>query len=254
MFRLLCNTVLLFLLFTSLTTPASADCWNIQRNDGSKLHTTAIWHLQNKLLDTPQAQLIGKQDGKDRFIATGKIDSITVKAAGGGWLHAGEYNTRITLRNGQHLLLTMKQSLQYQKNSKHSGTIPLKNIDQINHCTSSTSEHTNTKIAKTAAATTVNNALLTIHLNNNDTFRGTPASDIKWKSAYGLLMVEPSQIESLKYDTDKASGLIILKSGDHINGKLESDRLSIRLSIGQTIIIPRQNIQTISSGSRKTSH
>jgi len=247
MFHLLFKVILISFLFTLDIQSASADCWNISRKDGSVLHTPVIWHIRNKLVDDPQGVLMGKMDDTTKMIATNQIDSVIIEARDTGWLGTESYNAKITFRNGQHMSLTMTQSLHYQKDSDHNGDLPLADIERISHCIAAAIPAKVTD--KTVSVTTIDNSILTIHLKNGDTVRGKLAADINWQSAYGILKIKSSLVEQLNYDTSKSSGIMMLKSGDHIIGKPTDNTLTIHLSIGQDINIPLRDIQIIASPS-----
>jgi len=240
-------SLLLFFLVVNINL-AIADCWNVLRNDGSVLQTSDIWHIRDKIVEHPQSQLMGKDNGKNEIIATSRIDSIIVEEVDNGWLSSNNYLANITLRDGQHKSLMMSQSLRYQKSSEHKGNLPLQDIVRITHCTNIVSEP-GKKLVNVVKPATVDNSALTIHLKNGDTVRGKLIADINWKSAYGVLKVKAAQVQRLDYSAAKASGIIILKSGDHIIGMPVDTKLSIHLSIGQDIELPLQNIQAITSPS-----
>jgi len=247
MLHLLFKVILVSFLFILDMQSASADCWNISRKDGSVLQTPVIWHIRNKLVDDPQGQLMGKIDDTNKMIATNQIDSVIIEANDTGWLAAKNYNAKITLRNGQHMSLTMTQPLHYQKDSDHNGDILLADIERINHCIAVAIPEKVTE--KKVSVSTIDNSILTIHLKNGDTVRGKLAADINWQSAYGTLKVKSELIEQLSYDASKSSGILMLKSGDHIIGKPTDKTLIIHLSIGQDINIPLRDIQIIASPS-----
>jgi len=242
--------IILFFFIISISKPAIADCWNIRLSDDSVLNTTAIWHIRNKLIDTPQAYLLGKKDGQDSQVAASKIDSITLTSKDAGWLQEDIFQAKLTLRDGQHLALIMQQALRYQKDSKNSANLPLKNIKQITHCISkaplvSSLQSENKTIAS------ISNPPLTIQLKNGDIIHGKIVADIQWQSAYGKLTIKAEKIDLLNYDAAKSSGMVTLKSGDHIIGTPSINKLSVHLSIGTTIEIPLRDIQNIISvGSR----
>jgi len=246
MLRLFYKTIIPAVLFAFTAKPVLADCWEIIRQDASVIHTENIWHIMNQLANTPDPQLIARKNGTDKLIHTSDIDAISISEKKSGWLNSGEYEADITQRDGQRLVLTMTQNIQYQLENKRYTNIPLRKIKYIRHCTTAPNSDLHSGKTETSTNASINSDALTIQLKNSDTIHGKLIADIDWQSAYGLLHIKANQVQSINYDASASRGLLILKSGDRLAGTPAGKHLTVRLTIGQNVNIETSNILIIS--------
>jgi len=253
MSRLLYKIIIPISLLTCTAKPVLADCWEITRQDNSVIHTENIWHIMNRLSNTPDPQLMTRKNDIDNLIHTSNIDTITITEKKTGWLHSGEYTADITQRDGQRLSLTITQKIQYQLENHRYANIPLSKIKHIRHCTTpqASAVHAGKTGAETSVNASIDNDSLTIQLKNSDTIHGKLISDIDWQSAYGQLHIKANQIQSISYDASTSQGLLTLRSDDHLTGKPANKHFTFRLTIGQNVNVEISNILIISPYSNR---
>jgi len=86
-----------------------------------------------------------------------------------------------------------------------------------------------------------------IGLVNGDQLSGEVTSTpIRWETAYGVLEISRTDIQSLTLDEDpQHDGQVVLRSGDRVSGRLLNKILTIRLSIGQNLDIPVSKLRIL---------
>ncbi len=236
-----------------------ADCWKVTDKDGLVTTASDIWHLRNRL--TNQSAFLGTLDGNDTSVLTDEIRSFTTESAGRsrpGIFQKNRSKGKITFLNGRTANFESDVSLTVVTDSGRS-EIPFEDIRSIVRCEppAVTAKNRAAEIlapkGEIQAESGVRDDVHTVILTNGNILKGTVTTEVfHWQAPYASLKVDRRYIRQITLvHKRKNTGLLQSRSGDRISGDLQNKTITMRLTIGQTIVLDKDQIQSINFAKSK---
>lgn len=274
-------TVWLFLIFAVISSSyVSAACWAITDRDGITVVADDFWNLSNKLEHASQGFLIGRVDGDDTQISVEQIRRIEFNSGNQkgwrGWLKNRHTHAKLTFVDGSHGALDMDLNIFYRTRGKKQNLpastvltdnpdsqdmnlnifyrgkgerkeIPVVDIASIERCNEQAMEAAAPAVVVKQLQTTKTARQDTMKLIGDEKISGqVTTSPIRWKTAYGVLEIKRQDIRLLTFAAEQGPrGRIELTSGDHVNGRILNNELTIRMKMGQNLKIPVSKLQSL---------
>lgn len=250
--------VLLFTL-SSVTFPAEGvtACWEITGNDNKISKVDDFWNIKNSV--TEESILLVRVGGQEEAIPVNTIQIIELRPIKKSRLKLFRGNTTkgiITFTDGSEREFVSDLNLISRAGDKKID-VQFTTIQSIRKCPGATIavekpalQKNNAVIAETNTQTAFNPDADVIKMVNGDILNGTILTkELLWKASFGIISVHKDQIRQMTLIRENSpDGLLESISRDRINGLLETNKIKMKLSIGQTIEVDTDSIKTIHFG------
>lgn len=252
--RFIISVLLITIASVTFSSEGVAGCWEITNKDGKVSKVDEIWHLKNKLSD--KSVLLVKTNGNDESILVDSISAISISPPKKGWLNFLDNRTvngEITLTDGSVHSFSSDLNLMLLAGDEQTD-LPLANVESIRRCEKPpvvadepATQQRGATVVEASPQVTHSPDVDVIYMDNGDVLSGTILTkELLWNASFATVTVKKRKIQRMTLIRENTiSGMMDLWSGDRVSGLLETNKIKIKLSIGQTIDIKTDRIKAI---------
>ena len=225
-------------------------CWEIELS-GDSVTTTDFWQIRNRI--SGESALFGQAGDERHAVSVERVESLTiVEGTESGWL-SGDRNAvaiEIRLIDDQTIALVSDMNLYYLVDDKRHA-VRLADVVSVNRCTDdSAAALPVTPVAAAPLALEDASPKQTspfLVTKSGDMLYGEVAGDqLRWQTSYASVEFEPDQLKLIVASCEApANGVLETLAGDQLNGHFGGSSVSFRLTTGQPIEIPTEQIKLI---------
>jgi hypothetical protein len=228
--------------------PGLAGCWEIARTSGETVVTSDIWQIRNRI--SGENALVGETGDERQAVSLARVNSLTmVESTESGWL-SGDGNAvaiEIRLTDDQTIALVSDMNLYYLVDDKRHA-VKLADVVSVNRCTDDAAAALPvTAVPPALEAASLEQTTSVLVMKNGDMLYGEVAADqLRWQTSYASIEFEPDQLKSIVASCEASdNGVLETLAGDQLNGHFGDSSVSFRLTTGQPIEIPTEQIELI---------
>jgi hypothetical protein len=251
--RFIILIVLITLCSTAYAAVENTACWEITQDNGKVIKVDDFWHIKNMV--SKESILLMRIDDSEMSIPIKSIRAIELvpdKKGGFKFLTGKKSKGTITFIDGSKNTFVTDLDL-ISRVGEVKSNVPLARVQSITICEEQTIVNDEPKAVtttETSTQTSSNPDVDVVQLVNGDVLNGFILTrELLWKASFGTIKVNKDQIRKMTLIREKANdGLLESRSSDKINGLLETNKITIKLSIGQTVEVNTSNIKAIRFG------
>ena len=231
--------------------PGLAGCWEIARTSGETVVTSDIWQIKNRI--SGENALVGETGDGRRAVSLERVNSLTmVEGTEAGWLSADGNAVAIEIRlsDDQTIALVSDMNLYYLVDDKRHA-VRLADVVSVNRCTDdSAAALPVTPVAAVPpaleAASPIQTAPVLVMKDGDVLYGEVAAEQLRWQMSYASVEFEPDQLKLIVVGCEaSANGVLETLAGDQLSGHFGDSGVSFRLTTGQPIEIPTEQIKLI---------
>jgi len=252
-------TIVLFFIASSIifTAEAAVSCWEITGKDNKVSKVDDFWNIKSKLSE--ESILLIRIRGQEEAVSVNTIQIIElmpVKNSRLKFIRSSTSKGIITFIDGRKREFESDMNLISRVRDKKFD-VQFSTVRSIRKCKEApipddkpVLQKNDMVIAETDTQTTFDPDADVIKMVNGDLLNGSILTkELLWKATFGIISVNKNQIRKITLIRENATdGLLETRSSDKINGHLETNQISFRLSIGQTVEINANDIKAIHFG------
>lgn len=202
------------------------------------------------------SMLLVRFNGKDESILTETIHTIRISPPKKGWrnfLGSGSAKGEITFTNGNRRKFESSLNLMTLSGGEQLN-LPLATISLVKKCKKppaiaekSTAKQPEVIYVEARAPITHSPDVDVVYMDNGDILSGTiQTNEFLWTASFATVKVQKNQVKHMTLMRDNSAfGLLILWTGDEVNGVLDTNQIKVKLSLGQTIDVKTEHIKAI---------
>ena len=247
---------------TSITFPSigAAVCWEITDNDGKVSKVDDFWNIKNNM--TEESILLIRIEGSDESIpikSIRTIELIPARKSGLNFLGRRISKGKITFTDGSEHSFETELNLISRAGDEKSD-VQLTSVQSIRKCEDlaivddepkpALQQNSAVIAAETSPQITFSPDADVIYMVNGDILGGSILTKkLLWRASFATISISKNQINQITLVRENLEeGLLESRSGDKINGLLETKIINIKLSIGQSVEINPDHIRAIHFG------
>lgn len=225
-----------------LPSSAVCACWKIEA-DGATIVAADIWQVRNRV--SGEATLLGHTGEQRHAVSVEKIESLTVaREEKPGWLSGkhGAVEMAVRLIDGQTIAMMSEMNLYYVSEKGKRQDIPLRDVTSVQRCAGPPPAASPIGEAKGPGE-----SLPGLTMKNGDILVGEVSDDqLLWQTSYAIIEFRPADLRVLRMGCKTPpTGTLETLAGDLLKGQLADKGVSFRLTTGQAIEIPTEQIEMI---------